>query len=178
MPAYIGPMVQMWKQKELSILIPKKEEIEQPKQLSNTKSTNSIGTKKDESKEKMSEMISKMRTKTKTKTSSTSTPYTLTSTKTPTKISTNASKTSKEKGEIVSACISAVDKSYHETPLSTKCAGVIEAGPTCMDGYEAFVGQRKYALCNAWNLLEKGEANTFRDGIKKSWEHIHSVCPR
>lgn len=61
-------------------------------------------------------------------------------------------------------------------PISEKCKLVLAKGPVCKDGYKVFTGQRRYALCRAFDLIEKGKEKSFGDALKKSWIEIHDTC--
>lgn len=81
-------------------------------------------------------------------------------------------------GIIVSGCIAAIEKDTEHTPISEKCKLVIQEGPPCPDTspYKTFTGQRRYVICRAFDLLEKGETKTFGDGIREAWKEIDRKC--
>ena len=62
------------------------------------------------------------------------------------------------------------------SPISAKCRVVIKEGAPCEDGYKVFTGQRRYAMCRAFDALEKGEAKSLSDGIRIGWEEVHKKC--
>ncbi len=61
-------------------------------------------------------------------------------------------------------------------PVSKKCELILKRGPICENGIEQFKGQRSFALCRAFELLELGQATSFGDGLKKAWDEIHTTC--
>lgn len=65
----------------------------------------------------------------------------------------------------------------HSSPISARCKAILERGPVCEDAYKAFIEQRRYVLCYAFDALEKGEVKSFGEGIRKGWEKVREVCP-
>lgn len=35
---------------------------------------------------------------------------------------------------------------------------------------------RKWVMCRAWNMIEKGEAKGFREAVKKAWAELRTSC--
>jgi len=62
----------------------------------------------------------------------------------------------------------------HSSPISGECKMILERGAkeATRDGYRAFTAERRYVLCRAFDLLEKGEAKSFSEAIKKGWLEI------
>jgi len=64
----------------------------------------------------------------------------------------------------------------HHSPISSECEQVLEQGPTCGEGWEAFKKKRKYVMCSAFSALEQGEAKNFSEAIEKGWEKLRRSC--
>lgn len=62
--------------------------------------------------------------------------------------------------------------------VSAKCMVVLDKGPICADGFLTFIEQRRYAMCRAFELLEKSEVDSLGEGIRKAWSEIRVACPR
>jgi hypothetical protein len=77
---------------------------------------------------------------------------------------------SSEEEMFLTRVIDAAGDLYVKThsPLSPHCTSVIIKGPICHDGYDAFRGQRSYAMCRAFDLMERKIVDSLSEGLTAS----------
>ena len=64
----------------------------------------------------------------------------------------------------------------HESPLSKHCERVLTSPPPCDPSVESMKKRRSWVMCRAFQLLENGVADDFREAVTRAWQEVWRTC--